>query len=187
MAKILTESFFNRDTKIVAKELLGKFLVRKIGNKKIIAVITETEAYDGPNDKASHASRDKTKKTEVMFGNPGTFYVYFCYGMHYMLNIVTREKGYPAAILIRRVVVMKNPKRINLSGPGKLTKFLKIDKKINGKKANRKTSLWFERSTIKIKSNEIEKASRVGVAYAGPAWSSKKLRFILNYKNLQPL
>ncbi len=103
MRKILKESFFNRDTKIVAKELLGKFLIRKIADKEIATIITETEAYDGPYDLASHAFKGRTLRTEVMFGNPGKLYVYLCYGMHFMLNVVTREQGYPAAVLIRGV------------------------------------------------------------------------------------
>src|SRR5438477_265913 len=103
MKKILPADFFNRDTDQVAQELLGKFLVRKIQGKETSAIITEVEAYDGQSDLASHASKGKTKRTEVMFGKPGIFYVYLCYGIHHMLNIVTREHGYPAAVLIRAV------------------------------------------------------------------------------------
>ena len=136
MGRVLNKKFFDRDTRVVAQELLGKFLIRKIKNKKVEVMITETEAYDGFKDKASHASRGKTIRTEVMFGHPGIFYVYLVYGMYYMLNVVTREHGYPAAVLIRGV------KEYN--GPGKLTKFLKIDKKLNNKKAIQKTGLWFE-------------------------------------------
>lgn len=188
MRKMLGEKFFNRDAKIVARDLLGKLLVRRTGNKTISTVITETEAYDGPDDKASHASKGKTERTKTMFEKPCVFYVYLCYGMHYMLNVVVREKNYPAAVLIRGVAIIKlNSKNkksnieqlIALDGPGKITKFLKIDKKINGKKSGKAASLWFEESGIKIKKNNIKKTPRIGVDYAGPVWSAKKFRFIL--------
>ncbi|MEK7149774.1 MAG: DNA-3-methyladenine glycosylase, partial [Patescibacteria group bacterium] len=99
MHKVISQKFFNRPSTAVAKELLGKFLVRKIGNKKIAIIITEVEAYDGFNDKASHASRGKTERNKIMFEEGGCFYIYFTYGMHYMLNIVTGPKHSPAAIL----------------------------------------------------------------------------------------
>jgi len=171
MKKILKQNFFNRDAVIVAKDLLGKFLVRKISGKEISSIITETEAYDGPNDLASHASRGMTPRTEIMFGHPGYLYIYLCYGMHYMLNVVVREKNYPAAILIRSV-----DKAI---GPGKVTKLFKIDKKFNNKFASKKAKLWFENRGIKIEKNKIIKTPRIGVSYAGPIWSRKKYRFLI--------
>ncbi|MCL4437553.1 DNA-3-methyladenine glycosylase, partial [Patescibacteria group bacterium] len=119
MAKILNQNFFNRPTTKVAKELLGKFLVIRKGNQKIALMIIETEAYDGPNDKASHASRGKTKRTEPMFGEAGNFYIYLIYGMYYLLNVVTGPKNYPAAVLIRGAEkIDKNPLKLN--GPGKI-------------------------------------------------------------------
>jgi len=177
MGKILSEKFFEGDTKMVAQELLGKFLVRKIGNKKFSAIILETEAYDGFDDKASHASIGKTKRNEVMFGHPGNFYIYLTYGIHFMLNIVTREKDYPAAVLIRGVKLRGSD--VLLNGPAKLTKFLKIDKGFNNKKPSMQNGLWFEDGGIKINSQKIRKTPRIGVDYAGPIWASKKLRFIL--------
>ncbi len=171
MREVLKEDFFNRDTKVVAKELLGKFLIRKIAHKEIAVMIIETEAYDGPHDLASHAAKGKTKRTKIMFGNPGNFYVYLCYGIHYMLNVVTREQGYPAAVLIRGVV--------SHNGPGKVTKFLQINKSFNGKIAKKSTNLWFEDREVKMSELKIKKLPRIGVSYAGPIWSSKKLRFAL--------
>ncbi len=175
MRKVLKESFFNRDTKIVAKKLLGKFLVRKIGGKEISAMITETEAYDGPYDLASHASKGKTLRTRVMFEKPGRFYIYLCYGIYFMLNVVARERDWPAAVLIRKVEL----ESIRLDGPGKITKFFIIGKKLNGKSAKKSTNLWFEDRGVKIPQSKIKKLPRVGVNYAGPIWSSKKLRFNL--------
>ena len=181
-SKILDENFFSRKTETVAKELLGKFLVRKIGDEEKRVIILETEGYDGLYDLASHAHIGKTERNKIMFGRPGIFYVYMCYGMHFMLNIVTREKDYPAAVLIRGVFVLDG--NLNLNGPAKLTKFLEIGKDLNGRTAKKKSGLWFEDSGIIIGKNKIIKAPRVGVDYAGPLWSSKKLRFTIGDKNI---
>ena len=174
MRKILGKEFFNRETKVVAKDLLGKFLVRKIGAKEISVMIIETEAYDGLRDRASHAFKGRTKRTEVMFGHPRVFYVYLCYGMYYMLNVVTREYDYPAAVLVRGII----GEGVALHGPGKVAKFLNIDKQLNCLEAGRAAGLWFEDRGTKIKEHQIIKRARVGVAYAGPTWSLKKLRFV---------
>ncbi|MBI2674188.1 MAG: DNA-3-methyladenine glycosylase [Candidatus Yanofskybacteria bacterium] len=97
----LNNNFFNRNTLAVAKDLLGKYLVRRIGGKVIRARITETEAYCGVKDKANHASKGLTSRTKVMFGPPGHAYIYLIYGMYHCFNTVTREEGYPEAVLIR--------------------------------------------------------------------------------------
>lgn len=168
MRKVLRQDFFNRPTPKVARELLGKFLVRTM-NKKIVALmITDAEVYDGHRDKASHASRGKTLRNTPMFGKAGHWYVYFTYGMHWMLNIVTEREDYPAAILIRGVE--------GINGPARLTKFLKIDKKLNGKKALWKNNLWIEDRGIKISPRQISRSKRVGVPYAGE-WKDKLWRF----------
>lgn len=133
-------------------------------------MITEVEAYDGFNDKASHASRGQTERNKVMFGKAGYWYVYFTYGMHWMLNIVTGAKNYPAAILIRATD--------KVSGPGRLTKFLYIDKKLNSKIASCKSGLWIEDRGVVISKSKIKKAPRIGVAYA-KEWAEKPYRFIL--------
>ncbi|MBX4190313.1 DNA-3-methyladenine glycosylase, partial [Candidatus Parcubacteria bacterium] len=117
--KKLDRQFFEQKTLKVARELLGKYLVRRIGNKVIAAKITETEAYCGPNDKACHASKGRTSRTEVMFGKAGHAYVYLIYGMYHCLNIVTEKENYPAAVLIRGIG--------SINGPGKLCRELKID------------------------------------------------------------
>jgi DNA-3-methyladenine glycosylase len=168
--KVLTSRFFNKPTLTVAKNLLGKFLVRQRGGKDISLMITEVEAYDGPNDKASHASCGKTERNKVMFGKAGNWYVYFTYGMHWMLNIVTGSENYPAAVLIR------GTDKIN--GPARITKFLKIDKKFNGKIANKKSGLWIEDRGIKVKESRIRRGKRIGVDYAGK-WATKPYRFKL--------
>lgn len=169
---ILEKSFFEKDTLEVAENLLGKYLVRKIGNKEVALKINEVEAYDGFADKASHAHKGKTERNKVMFGEAGNWYVYLVYGMHNMLNIVTGKKDYPAAVLIRGAGDIK--------GPGRLTKFLKIDKKLNDKKASVKTGLWFEDRGEVVDKKKIKRTSRIGVDYAGPIWTKKDYRFILS-------
>ena len=171
MLHILDHAFFNRSASKVAQELLGKFLVRKWRGQEMRHMITEVEAYVGPHDLACHASRGLTPRTRVMFGPAGHWYVYFTYGMHWMLNIVTGELGYPAAVLIRGVE--------NVSGPARLTKSLRIDKRFNGKPANRTTRLWVEESGVILEKKHIQRSKRIGVSYAGPIWSNKLYRFIL--------
>jgi DNA-3-methyladenine glycosylase len=135
---ILSRKFYNRDTIIVAKDLLGKILVRKIGKQKVTGVIIETEAYTGKNDPASHSSRKKTERNKVMFGQVGMSYVYFTYGMHYCFNVVAKKSEQQSgAVLIRAIqpvkgisVMIKNRKTDNIlnltNGPAKLTQALQI-------------------------------------------------------------
>ncbi|MDO8435558.1 MAG: DNA-3-methyladenine glycosylase, partial [bacterium] len=113
----LTRSFFNRPTLDVARELIGCFIVREIKGKKVRARIVETEAYVGVEDKANHASRGRTKRTEIMFGPPGHLYVYLIYGMWWCMNVVTERDGYPAAVLIRGIELEGGER---LLGPGRV-------------------------------------------------------------------
>ncbi|MFH1162398.1 MAG: DNA-3-methyladenine glycosylase [Candidatus Jorgensenbacteria bacterium] len=216
MRKLLSDKFFERPALAVARELLGKYLVRRCPStgasterfgpeltaeglsrmssgrrrKYVVAMITEVEAYDGPHDGASHASRGLTKRNAPMFGPPGRWYVYFTYGMHWMLNVVTREKGYPAAVLIRSVQFMEvqppyrevEPRCRCISGPGRVTRFFKIDKRFNGMRASRRTGLWIEDRGVRVSKRQIAKGERIGVEYAGPVWSKKKYRFVLSGK-----
>lgn len=174
---ILSQRFFNRPTLVVAKDLLGKHLARQIGRKIISGMITEVEAYDGLRDKASHASRGITERNKVMFGPAGFWYVYFTYGMHWLLNIVTGPKGYPAAVLIRGVESAGR----RIDGPARVTKFFKIGKNFNKRKAGKETGLWVaapkERS--EARKWKVRSSVRVGVSYAGPVWSKRMYRFYL--------
>lgn len=170
MSRILREQFWDRSPVLVARELLGKYLVRRLAGKVFRFRIVETEAYGGLEDKASHASRGQTPRNKVMWSRPGTIYVYFTYGMHYMLNIVCRPIGSPAAVLIRGVE--------DCIGPGRLTKKLGIDKSLNGLILGRKAGLWIE-SDLKVEKFKIKKLPRVGIGYAGPIWSKKLWRFVL--------
>jgi DNA-3-methyladenine glycosylase len=168
---ILKKDFFIRPTLEVAEEILGKYLVRSFGENKMEGMITEVEAYDGPDDKANHASIGKTKRNEVMYESGGHIYVYLTYGIHNMLNLVTGEEGYPAAILIRSTE--------QVSGPGRLTKFYHIDRSLNRLEAKAKNGLWIEDRGVEIGSKDIKRTPRVGVQYAGETWAGKPYRFIL--------
>ena len=158
-----------RNTVALARWLLGKVLVRsgEIGRRE--HVICEVEAYDGECDLACHASKGRTKRTEVMYGAGGVWYVYLCYGVHEMLNLVTGPSDYPAAVLIRGVA--------GISGPGRLTKQLQIGRPLNGLEACPDSGLHLEDHGIRVPRNLIITGPRVGVDYAGPVWAAKPWRF----------
>ena len=190
MTKILSKQFYSKKTLQVAQDLLGCFLVREINGQKIRAMIVETEAYNGPFDKASHASRGETERNAPMFNEAGIIYVYLIYGMHSMLNIVTEGKGYPAAVLIRAVShVTHNTYHITndfnivdkrLNGPAKLTKTLGIDRSFNKLPIyTKKHGLWIEDRAPDIKLGKIVKAKRVGIDYA-EEYRDKLWRFYLS-------
>jgi DNA-3-methyladenine glycosylase len=167
---MLHKDFFNRPTLVVAQELLGKYLVRLRDDVPTALMITDVEAYDGWDDKASHASRGQTPRNTPMFDEPGTIYVYFTYGMHWMLNVVCGARGYPAAILIRGAG--------DIIGPARLTKSLSIDKDLNGKILGRKNGLWIEDRGLIIPKKKIQKTPRIGVAYA-EEYACKPWRYVL--------
>jgi DNA-3-methyladenine glycosylase len=169
-AKYLDQTFFVQKTLKAAKKLVGCYLVRKIGKKIYRIKITETEAYIGPHDLACHSAKGRTKRTEIMYAEPGTIYIYIIYGVYFMLNIVTEKKDFPAAILIRGAG--------EWVGPGRLAKALEIDKKLNGLKAVPENGLWFEPRDEDFK-GKIKKSKRIGIDYAGPIWADKEYRFIL--------
>ncbi len=186
ISKTVPLSFFDRTTLMVARDLLGKILVRQTHHKRFEVMITQVEAYDGHYDKASHAHRGKTERNKIMFGEAGYWYIYFVYGMHWMLNIVTGPENYPAAILIRGGIIKHTTDNLKLitvvNGPARLTKFLKINNKINGLPAGKKSGLWIEDRGIKIKNKEIKCTKRIGVDYAGE-WAHKLYNFSITDKN----
>jgi DNA-3-methyladenine glycosylase len=165
---VLETAFFERPADIVARDLPGRTLVRRIGRRRVALIISETEAYLGPHDLACHAARGRTPRTEVMFAPAGTLYVYLVYGMHWMLNVVTGPAGYPAAVLIRSAGAV--------SGPGRLARALAINGTLNGRRAGLEAGLWFECGAGPAR---VLAMPRVGVAYAGPRWSGRKLRFVM--------
>jgi DNA-3-methyladenine glycosylase len=172
-----------------ARNLIGKYLIRRVNGKTKAYKIVETEAYVGPHDKASHAHRGRTARNEPMWGPPGHWYIYLTYGMHYMLNLVTGKDGYPAAVLIRGIEEVSSRTKKGtgvrylvshkrLDGPGKLTKALKIDKRLNAKKAARANGLWIEDRGEKVPRGKIKRTPRIGIAYA-EEWVDKPLRYII--------
>lgn len=173
MSRVLHKTFFDRETTAVAQDLIGKMLCRRLESGKIIrGRITETEAYDGPEDKASHAHKGVTPRNVVMFGPPGHAYIYLCYGVHWLLNITTREKGYAAAVLIRGVE--------GVSGPGRLTKHFQINSELNEILLTRVGGLWVEDDGCRVDAQSIDQLPRVGVEYAGPEWSAMPWRYLWN-------
>lgn len=235
--------FFVRDTLTVAKELLGKYIVRKIGNKEIIGRIVETEAYIGPQDRASHAYGGKrtTRNTaEYLVG--GHIYIYLVYGMYWQFNITTAQEGKPECILVRAVkpvivdefkiqnstpivqtltdlttgranrnkgrntgipapyhpsrsedwfgefkITSQNSKLLrNLAnGPGKLCRYLKLDKSFYGEDLTKSGRIWLEDKGERIKPSRIGSSARVGIDYAGPYWSRRKWRFYIKGENVR--
>jgi DNA-3-methyladenine glycosylase len=182
----LPRSFYEQTTIDVAKQLLGKYLVRRHPEGNAIGRIVETEAYIGPQDLACHASKGRTARTEVMFGPAGHAYVYFIYGFYNMLNLVTEAKGYPAAVLIRAVqpvdgIELMKTRRQNgalrnlASGPGKLCQAFAVDRSLNG------ADLVGNIIYIEDRGESIPQfrtTPRIGVDYAGK-WKSKPYRFLV--------
>ena len=170
MARILAAAEFRENGPVaVARILLGKVLVRTVRGRRTEHVITEVEAYDGERDLACHASKGRTKRTEVMYAPGGVWYVYLCYGVHEMLNLVTGPADYPAAVLIRGVA--------GIAGPGRLTKTLAIDRSLNASAANPDSGLHVEDHGVVVPKQRVVATPRIGVDYAGPIWAAKKWRF----------
>lgn len=183
----IRRSFYEQNTLEVARQLLGKYLVRQHAEGATVGRIVETEAYVGPEDKACHAARGRTPRTEVMFGEPGHAYVYFIYGFHYMLNIVTEREGFPAAVLIRAVEPVRGirlmkrrrgtdePRKL-ASGPGKLCQAFAIDRTLNG--GDMCGNVLYVRDGGEPPPKIIT-TPRIGVDYAAE-WKHKPFRFLIN-------
>ncbi len=168
----LSRSFYERPTLTVAKELLGKYLIRRGESGLLAGRIVEVEAYVGPEDRASHASRGKTKRTEVMFGQAGITYVYLIYGMYHCFNIVTEREGYPAAILVRAVELESGEL---VDGPGRLCRRFDISRAHNRHDLTLGGQLWVEDRGERVVPRMIVRAPRIGVDYAGE-WAEKPWR-----------
>jgi DNA-3-methyladenine glycosylase len=178
----IQRDFFSRETRIVAKELLGKYLIRETPKGRIVGKIIEVEAYLGPIDKASHSyNYKKTERTKTMFMKPGTFYIYLIYGLYYCLNVITEPEGMPCAVLIRQLLpvdgielmsenrngkIGKNYRNLT-DGPGKLCMALNITKKeFNGKDSCSYDSKLFFTKGENIKKDSIVVNKRIGIDYA---------------------
>ncbi|UCD78329.1 MAG: DNA-3-methyladenine glycosylase [Desulfobacterales bacterium] len=182
----LKQAFFNRPTVTVARELLGAKLVRNYNGSILSGMITEVEAYLGTNDSACHASKGQTPRNSVMFGPAGVAYVYFVYGMHFMLNIVTEQQENPCAVLIRAIKplsglaqmeALRGKKGKDLSnGPARLCQALAIDKSLNGWDVTKGQLLWLESHRM-IMADSVKTGSRIGIDYASRRDREAPLRF----------
>ena len=169
--RTLPRSFYDRDTILVATELLGKYLVH--GDR--VGRVVEVEAYLGPHDLAAHSSKGLTERTKTMFGPPGHAYVYMIYGMYYCMNVVTEREGHASAVLLRAVQPVSNVDS-RTQGPGLLCKAMGIDKRLNGHDLLSKD--FFIASPSKPAVFTVVKRPRVGVDYARH-WAKRHLRFYI--------
>jgi DNA-3-methyladenine glycosylase len=180
----LPREFYNRYTLIVARELLGTRLVRILDGVRLVGLITEVEAYIGEEDLGCHAKSGITKRNAVMYGPPGHAYVYFTYGMHWMLNAVTEQTGFSAAVLIRAIDPVEGSNIISARrqgrdtlGPAKLTQALGIDGALNGiSLCDPDSGLWIE-AGIPVADDDILTGPRVGLFTVPEPWKSLPWRF----------
>jgi DNA-3-methyladenine glycosylase len=171
----LPRSFYDRKTIVVAKELLGNFLVHKSRGIQRIGRIVETEAYLGPHDLAAHSVRGLTERNKVMFGPPGRAYVYFIYGIYFCMNVVTEREGHASAVLLRAIEPIKNVEG-RTCGPGLLCRAMKIDKHLNGH--DLLSDNFFIAEPAKTEIFSTIKRPRVGIEYA-KHWTKRHLRFYI--------
>lgn len=162
----LDRDYYRGPAPLLAPDLLGKLLCRRTSDTILRFRITETECYYGESDTACHASKGKTERTKVLYGQGGIAYVYLCYGIHNLFNIVTGEAGFPQAVLIRALD--------GHIGPGRLTKALAIDRRLNGADLTRSADLWLEDDHCRP---PIVLSKRIGINYAAPADRDRLWRF----------
>jgi DNA-3-methyladenine glycosylase len=184
----LPREFFARDTLLVARELLGANLVRVQDGQRLGGAIVETEAYDGEADLGCHARAGRTPRTQVMYGPPGHAYVYFTYGMHWMLNFVTQAEDFPAAVLIRAILPLEGrdviaarrspqPPHLWTDGPARLCKALGIDGSQHGADLCSAESHIFVEQGPRIPGDQILTSARVGLQNVPEPWRSIPWRF----------
>ena len=183
---IIPREFYDRPTLTVARELIGSRLVRILNGQRLAGLITETEAYIGEKDLGCHAKAGRTARTVVMYGPPGHAYVYFTYGNHWMLNVVTQREGFPAAVLLRAIqpvecadVMSRRRSGRDTFGPGKLTQAMSITKNENGVDlTNSGLGLWIEPAQS-VPNSFVTKGPRVGLNTVPEPWKSKPWRYLV--------
>lgn len=184
----LSRQFFSKNTLTVARELLGKKLIRLENDTPVGGIIIETEAYRGEEDLACHARAGKTPRTMVMYGLPGHAYIYFNYGIHWLLNFVTEEEGYPAAVLIRGLeptdgleIIAERRRGIPrfqwVNGPAKICQALNLNNKQNGIDICAENSLLYVEDGERIPDTDITIGNRVGIKTVPEPWKSIPWRF----------
>ncbi len=171
----LPRTFYDRDTILVAQELLGKWLVHKSAGVERIGKIVEVEAYLGEHDLAAHSSKGLTKRTKTMFGSPGFAYVYLIYGIHHCMNVVTEREGHASAVLLRAIEPVKNGDG-KTNGPGLLCRAMKIDRRLNAH--DLLSDDFFIAQPKAVEKISIIKRPRIGVDYA-KHWAKRRLRFYI--------
>jgi DNA-3-methyladenine glycosylase len=183
---ILQRKFYDRPTLTVARELIGARLIRILNGQRLVGIIIETEAYIGEKDLGCHAKAGRTARTDVMYGPPGHAYVYFTYGNHWMLNVVTEREGFPAAVLLRAIQPTEGAELMSMRrsgrdtfGPGKLTQAMGITKNENGVNLTQAGSgLWIETGQ-NVPNSFVTKGPRVGLNTVPEPWKSKPWRFLV--------
>jgi DNA-3-methyladenine glycosylase len=185
----LAEPFYARSVLEVAPDLLGRRLVRVLDGVRLAGYIVETEAYNGADDLACHARSGRTRRNAVMFGPPGRAYVYFTYGLHWMLNCVAHPEGDPAAVLIRAILPSEGlaiiasrragrPRQQWTDGPAKLCQALAIDGSFNSADlTDTHSGLWIEPGYA-LPAEAVRSGPRVGIDYAGEPWVSMPWRYM---------
>ena len=168
-SKRLRRSYFKRPATELAPDLIGKLLCRRTSEGILKYRIMETECYYSEEDTACHASKGKTERTKVLYEKGGTAYVYLCYGMHSLFNVVTGKEGFPEAVLIRGVE--------GYNGPGKLTKAMQIDKSLNGEDLTVSKQLWIEDDGMRP---AYQSAKRVGIDYATEEYRNILWRYLID-------
>lgn len=195
MSNRLRESFFSRDTLRVARELVGKRLVRLEGNQRISGIILETEAYRGEEDLACHCRSGRTPRTEIMYGPAGRAYIYLIYGVYWLLNFVTETEGSPGAVLIRAIAPREGRSTIAqrrgeqpeirwTDGPGKVSIALGIDGSLNGINTCASQAQIFVEDGEVLDPELISTGPRVGLESVPEPWRSIPWRFVVNYQHL---
>jgi DNA-3-methyladenine glycosylase len=190
MPKLKRYYYHQEDVMQVARDLLGKTLCTRIDGKLTCGIITETEAYAGVNDKASHAfGGRRTARNEIMYGKGGMSYVYLCYGLHHLFNVVTNKHGIPHAVLIRAIKPVKGIETIlrrrrqnalaknTAGGPGTVSQALGISTKLNGEDLTG-NKIWLQDDGLEVKEEQVVAGPRIGVDYAG-ADAKLPYRFVL--------
>jgi DNA-3-methyladenine glycosylase len=188
----LRRQFYNRPTLEVARDLLGQQLVRLWRGRRLAGLVTEVEAYIGQSDLACHARFGRTPRAEVMFGPPGHAYVYFTYGMHWMLNCVTEAKDFPAAVLIRAIQPLEGvdimrrrrarPDKILTNGPAKLTQALNIARPFNGHDLCASDAALFVERVSTVPDSAVVCGPRVGLGDTPEPWLSQPWNFKVSVK-----
>ncbi len=184
----LPQRFYQREVTLVARDLLGMQLVRQVGDQRVSGIIVETEAYRGEEDLACHARHGKTRRTEVMYGEAGRAYIYFTYGMHWLLNVVTGEVGFPAAVLLRAIIPLQGteiiaanragrPEKEWCNGPAKICQALQISGAMNGiDLTTNSAGLWIEEAPP-VPDSRVVTGTRIGIGTVPEPWKSIPWRF----------